>query len=106
MMIDIALRCERNQANLLSSVFLKSINYTYEWKIDKRNHVLSRDSIAAGIVEEGWYTLTVKDTVTHCMETDSFLNIRAHSTLKGFDMSISEPACHIEQPVRALTHPT
>jgi len=103
-MIDDSLRCERNQANLLSSVFPKSINYTYEWKIDKRNHVLSRDSIAAGIVEEGWYTLTVKDTVTHCMETDSFLNIRAHSTLKGFDMSISEPACHIDQPGRAIIH--
>lgn len=103
-MIDDSLRCERNEANLISSVYPYSDNYIYEWKINNRNHILSRDSIATGIIEQGWYTLTVKDTFTHCTKTDTFHNIRAQSTLRGFDMSVTEPACHIDQPGRAIIH--
>src|SRR5699024_5000985 len=97
-------RCERTTANLIPNVYPHSPHYIYEWKINNRDHIFSRDSIATDIEELGWYSLKVTDTLTYCTKEDTFLNIRALSTLKGFDLWIKDPACHIDQPGSAIVN--
>lgn len=95
--VDDSLRCKRNSANLISSMYPASESYIYEWKYGMRANILSKDSIATDISEEGQYFLTVQDTVNKCIVKGQYLNTRARSTLRAFELFLTEPACDLNQ---------
>ena len=95
--IDDSIRCERSQANLISSVYPPSEHYVYEWRYGSSGAPISTDSVAENISREGVYTFSARDTINQCKVEGQYRNVRAPSRLRYFDLFLTEPACDINR---------
>lgn len=100
--IDDSLRCERNEANLMSRVYPPSENYEYHWRYENNPNPISKDSVLSKISKQGLYRLTIRDTLNQCTVQAEYKNVRAPSRLRSFDLFVKEPSCDINKPGYAI----